>query len=369
MATKGSSSSNMAPTKLSDILKAQVDAADDEDKPLHQALYQKEMAKEEKEEEAKWKATTEGLETINKIVPTMPDADVKKDLVKYVRVGSIAATSNDARNSAIVAALRSDPTMAGSSYSSPYMDRKAVMIPSRYDGKEDVESWISSMKASFEVQGTQRVNQSLILGANVEAVVRGFLEVQAMQVGYPKIDLTEWLKVTPATALEEILVAQYKDPHVAARVRIQLDDLNATTGGCKVFSKIDLQSGYHQIEVDPGDQHKTAFKTRDGLYEFIVMPFGLTNAPATFQTLMDKVLREKMGRFVVVYLDNILIFSKSIEEHMKHLEEVFTFLKKMQLHLNLEKSEFGRDNVIYLGHRLSIAGLEPEAPKVEVIRK
>ncbi|GBG76165.1 hypothetical protein CBR_g21914 [Chara braunii] len=123
----------------------------------------------------------------------------------------------------------------------------------------------------------------------------------------------------------------------------RIDDLLDVVGGCKVFSKIDLKSGYHQIEVDPADQHKTAFKTRDRLYEFTVMPFGLTNAPATFQSLMDKILREQICRFVVVYLDDILIFSKSMEEHLKHLEEV-------------------------LGHRLSGAGLEPEATKVEVIR-
>ncbi|GBG76482.1 hypothetical protein CBR_g22230 [Chara braunii] len=141
----------------------------------------------------------------------------------------------------------------------------------------------------------------------------------------------------------------------------RIDDLLDAAGGCKVFSKIDLKSGYHQIEVDPSDQHKNAFKTRDGLYEFIVMPFGLTNAPATFQCLMDKVLRHQLNRFVVVYLDDILIFNKTMEEHLKHLEEV---LQVLQLHLNLEKSEFGRDSVIYLGHRLSANSLEPEATKV-----
>ncbi|GBG42268.1 hypothetical protein CBR_g75688, partial [Chara braunii] len=157
-------------------------------------------------------------------------------------------------------------------------------------------------------------------------------------------------------------------------VNLEAKDLAGRTkapaaGGCKVFSKIDLKSGYHQIEVDPSDQHKTAFKTRDGLYEFIIMPFGLTNAPATFQCLVDKVLRHQLNMFVVVYLDDILIFSKSMEEHVKHLEEVLQVLKEAQLHLNLEKSEFGRDIVIYLGHRLSANGLEPEATKVEVIRK
>ncbi|GBG66281.1 hypothetical protein CBR_g57879 [Chara braunii] len=147
----------------------------------------------------------------------------------------------------------------------------------------------------------------------------------------------------------------------------RIDDLLDAAGGCKVFSKINLKSGYHQIEVDKSDQHKIAFKTRDGLYEFIVMPFGLTNAPATFQSLMDKVLRHQLNRFVVVYLDDILIFSKCMEEHLKHLE-VLQVLKEAQLHLNLEKYEFGRDSVIYLGHRLSANGLEPEATKMEVIR-
>ncbi|GBG87461.1 hypothetical protein CBR_g45519 [Chara braunii] len=130
-----------------------------------------------------------------------------------------------------------------------------------------------------------------------------------------------------------------------------------------------LQQDQSQIEVEPADQHKTAFKTRDGLYKFTVMPFGLTNAPATFQSLMDKVFRNQINRFVVVYLGGILIFSKSMEEHMRHLEEVMQILKDAQLHLNLDKSEFGRDSVIYLGHRLSAAGLEPKAAKVEVIQK
>ncbi|GBG67585.1 hypothetical protein CBR_g714 [Chara braunii] len=149
----------------------------------------------------------------------------------------------------------------------------------------------------------------------------------------------------------------------------RIDDLLDVAGVCKIFSKIDLKSGYHQIEVDPADQHKTAFKTRDGLYEFTVMPFGLTNAPTTFQSLVDKVFCNQINQFVVVYLDDILIFNKSMEEHMRHLEEVLQILKDAQLHLNLEKSEFGRDSVIYLGHRLSAAGLEPEATKVEVIHK
>ncbi|GBG62762.1 hypothetical protein CBR_g32352 [Chara braunii] len=351
----------------------------------------------------------------------------------------VVVTSNEAGNYATAAAPRSEPAGAGPSHASPYVDRKAVQIPSKYDSKEDIEYWISSMRAYSEVLGTQPETQSVIMGMNVEPVVRGFLEVQATRVGVPKIELTRWLKATPVASLEEtphcaiygstravttsftnrlgrdfigytdwftlmkdivsleaidlVSTAGSKKPMGGRRVkgssRFAVHDLleaeeeddadDPTLGddqeqdtdiacGCKVFFKIDLKSGYHQIEVDPTDQHKTVFKTRDGLYEFTVMPLGLTNAPTTFQSLMDKVLREQIGRFVVVYLDDILIFSKSMEEHLKHLKEVLAILKKTQLHLNLEKFEFGKDGVIYLGHRLSAAGLEPEATKVEVIR-
>ncbi|GBG72454.1 hypothetical protein CBR_g12028 [Chara braunii] len=145
-----------------------------------------------------------------------------------IRVPTVV-TSGSAISSASAAAMGSDSAaIVGPSYGSPYMDRKVVMIPSKYDDKEDVESWMRSMRAYFEVQGTQRVSQSLILGTNVEPVVRGFLEVQAMQAGYATINLSEWLKVTPTTILEDILVAQYKDPHAAARVRIQLDELKCS---------------------------------------------------------------------------------------------------------------------------------------------
>ncbi|GBG70053.1 hypothetical protein CBR_g4881 [Chara braunii] len=558
-----------------------------------------------------------------------------------------AAASGGAGTSGTVAAPGPDPAMAGPGDNFAYINRKAAQIPSKYDGKDDVESWISSMRSYFDVLGTPPSTHSSILGTNVEPVVRGFLETQAVQSGYKRIDLNIWLKATPTAALEDLLIKQYVDPHVAAKARLNLDklkhskwtgtmhslqqyvsklfatpdlemtaqscldvikgtvpstlkdrlglglsgytdwltlmrdlvkleaqdlpggsggkkatsrkrfpcinrfaahdlleddeetlvdessldddqeqdcgascslsahdlsfpngstsnpvilvapmtsdmlspesgdpppevppeirdllnrfsevlakphgvpvrpvrhkieltegstppkgcvyrmgfgeleelrrqidemigkgwikpnesefgapvlfvpkkggklrmcidyrglnritrknayplphidDLLDAAGGCKVFSKIDLKSGYHQIEVEPADQHKTAFKTRDGLYEFTVMPFGLTNAPATFQSLMDKVFRNQINRFVVVYLNDILIFSKSMEEHMRHLEEVMQVLKDAQLHLNLEKSEFGRDSVIYLGHWLSAAGLEPEATKVEVIR-
>ncbi len=148
----------------------------------------------------------------------------------------------------------------------------------------------------------------------------------------------------------------------------RIDELMDRLIGAQYFTKIDLYSGYHQIRIKDEDIHKTAFKTRYGHYEFLVLPFGLTNAPATFMTLMNDIFREYLDQFVVVYLDDILIYSRTREEHVEHVQKVLEILQQHKLYAKISKCEFFKRQVEYLGHFISKDGISVDERKVIAIK-
>jgi hypothetical protein len=145
----------------------------------------------------------------------------------------------------------------------------------------------------------------------------------------------------------------------------RIDDLFDQLKGACVFLKIDLRSGYHQLKIRASDIPKTAFITRYGLYEYTVMSFELTNAPAYFMYLMNKVFIEYLDKFVVVFIDDILIFSKNEEEHDEHLRSVLQKLRENQLHAKLRKCEFWLKEVSFLGHIFSEGGISVDPSRVK----
>eukprot|EP00253_Pinus_taeda_P029424 PITA_29424 len=147
----------------------------------------------------------------------------------------------------------------------------------------------------------------------------------------------------------------------------RIDDLFDQMKGAAVFSKIDLRSGYHQLRISENDISKTAFRTRFGHYEFTVVPFGLTNAPAVFMNLMNSVFRQYLDKFVQVFLDDILIYSKNEEEHEEHLRLVLSCLRERQLYGKLSKCSFFQERIHYLGHIISGEGISVDPEKVKAI--
>ncbi len=134
-----------------------------------------------------------------------------------------------------------------------------------------------------------------------------------------------------------------------------------------MFSKIDLRSAYNLLRIAKGHEHKTAFRTCYGLFEWLVMPFGLTNAPSAFQHFINDVLSNMVDRFLVIYLDSILIFSPSQSEHDKHVHAVLQRLLEFNLFAKASMCEFDKDEVEFLGFRVLDKGLKPNPAKVETI--
>ncbi len=147
----------------------------------------------------------------------------------------------------------------------------------------------------------------------------------------------------------------------------QIDDLFDRLSGAKLVRRIDLRSKYYQIWITKGDEEKIVYHTRYGSYKILMMPFGLTNAPATFCTLMNDIFQEWFDDFVVIYIDDILVYNNSMEEHVEHFLKVFQKLKENKLYAKFEKCEFRVTEVDFLGHRIMQKGLKMDDHKVKGI--
>jgi hypothetical protein len=197
-----------------------------------------------------------------------------------------------------------------------------------------------------------------------ELLDKGFFQPSSLPWGCPAIFVKKKDKTlrmfVDYRPLNEVTI---KNKYPLPRIDLLFDQL----ARAKVFSKIDLRSGYHQIKICPKDISKTAFTIRYGLYEYIVMSFCLTNAPTHFMYLMNSIFMPELDKFVVVFIDDILIYSKNKEKHAEHLRIVLSHLREHQLYAMFSKCEFWLDEVSFLGHVLSAKGVVVDPGKVKDI--
>jgi hypothetical protein len=193
---------------------------------------------------------------------------------------------------------------------------------------------------------------------------KGFIRPSASPWGCPALFVKKKdNRLRPCVDYHPLNAITVKIKYPLPRIDILFDQL----AGAKVFSKIDLRSGYHQIKIKPSDIPKTAFSTRYGLYEYLVMSFGLTNAPAYFMYLMNSVFMPELDKFVVVFIDDIFIYSKTEKDHANHLRVVLQRLRDHHLYTKFSKCEFWLDSVKFLGHTISSKGISVDPAKVQEV--
>lgn len=230
-------------------------------------------------------------------------------------------------------------------------------------------------KAHLDTGGTSPIKQNpyrvpLIQRKVIEDQVETMLKASVISPSHspwsspvvivPKKDGTKRFCVDYRKLNRSLKQNAYPLPHI--------QDSISSLGGAKYFSCLDLKSGFWQIEMDEESRQKTAFTCFMGLYEFNVLPFGLSVAPSVFQNLMNEVLAGTINKHTLVYIDDIIVFSKTLEEHLQHLRDVFGRLQKAGLRLKPSKCEFLKESIKYLGHEITPSGIKPDTEKIQVIQ-
>ena len=208
------------------------------------------------------------------------------------------------------------------------------------------------------------------------------VELQELKVQIHELLDKEFIRLSTSPWGTPVLFAKKKDKTLRLCIDYQqlnkvtiknwypfprIDDLFDQLRGVRVYSKIDLRTGYHQLRVKEADILKTTFRTRYGHFEFMVMPFGLTNVPAAFMDLMHMVFQPYMDQFFMVFVDDILIYSESEEEHEDHLRVILQLLRDHPLYAKFSKCEFWLTKVRFLGHVVSASGMSVDLEKVEAV--
>jgi hypothetical protein len=193
---------------------------------------------------------------------------------------------------------------------------------------------------------------------------KGYIRLSSSPWGYPALFVKKKdQSLGLCVDYRPLNVVTVKNKYPLPRIDILFDQL----ANAKVFSKVDLYSGYHQIKIRPKDVPNTTFSTRYGLYEYLVMSFGLTNAPTHFMYLMNSVFMLELDKFVVAFIDDILIYSKSEEEHARHLRVILQWLRGHQLYVKFSKCAFWLNEVLFLWHIISAEGTAVDPSKVQEI--
>nr|GFC73333.1 putative reverse transcriptase domain-containing protein [Tanacetum cinerariifolium] len=214
------------------------------------------------------------------------------------------------------------------------------------------------------VPGTQPISKAPYRMAPIELKELKDQLQKLLDLGFICLSVSPWgaplLFVKKKDGSMRLCIDYRELNHVIIRNRYPLpriDDLFDQLHGAKFFSKIDLRSGYHQLRVKEQDIPKKAFRTRYGHYEFLVMPFGLTNAPAVFMDLINRIFHEYLDKFVIVFIDDILVHSTTKEEHEEHLRIMLGTLRQKKLYAKFSKCEFWLGQVAFLGHIMSVDGI------------